>query len=424
MTAHQAIIRQREAARLHVAQIANLQHAFVRAITRSQARPLIETYEWLGTLGRATARYGLFSGRKAADVANLPDYCNIDGDELIGVACFGRPASPQAGDICGKPYRHLAIALERGACVHWAPKNAASYLITHAVRAAHREHGWSIVYAYADSEAGEIGTVYQAANWHYIGQGVGRAPGRAREVVVGPDGRARHDRGLRRLKLKPREAKLLGYELRAASAKHKYIVFAGEERVRKRLCAALRYPVLPYPKRSENGHADPTGLATQFGARNGVPAPGDVAGVGTPINSRCSYRTVGVHVEILVRGRLELRFALDDKRARELALVRIVKRRYATQREVANAFGVSPQSQRRYARDHECGLDALGGATGYPRGRQRDPHGNRRILRLLERGWSRRRIARHLGITEAAVRQRLLRLTSGSTATADVTLAR
>jgi hypothetical protein len=73
--------------------------------------------------------------------------------------------------------------------LHYAPRNAASYLISRACRLAQREHGWTVFYAYADPDAGEIGTIYQALGWDYIGQGAGRTPGRKRDSFVRPDGR-------------------------------------------------------------------------------------------------------------------------------------------------------------------------------------------------------------------------------------------
>ena len=64
----------------------------------------------------------------------------------------------------------------------------------HAVKLAHKEHGWEIFYAYADPEAGEIGTVYQASNWKYLGPS--RA-GRDREKLVRPNGHVVDERQLR-----------------------------------------------------------------------------------------------------------------------------------------------------------------------------------------------------------------------------------
>ena len=66
------------------------------------------------------------------------------------------PGSAQSRDICGQHNRDLAVCLERGACSHLAPPNAASFLISRSVTLAAADHGWRIFYAYADMEAGEI----------------------------------------------------------------------------------------------------------------------------------------------------------------------------------------------------------------------------------------------------------------------------
>ena len=126
--AHQRIIRDRAAESAPREPLANLDGCTVSPVTRAQAKPIILRYEWLGTLGRAKVWYGL----------HAPD------GELLGVVGFGGTA-PR--DLPG------SIILERGACVHWAPKNAASFLIRRAVRLAHREHGWTTFVAYADPDA-------------------------------------------------------------------------------------------------------------------------------------------------------------------------------------------------------------------------------------------------------------------------------
>jgi hypothetical protein len=48
-----------------------------------------------------------------------------------------------------------ALCLERGACVHWAPKNAASFLISRAVKFLHRTLGVVRFFAYAGCGSGE-----------------------------------------------------------------------------------------------------------------------------------------------------------------------------------------------------------------------------------------------------------------------------
>lgn len=252
MRCFQSKIRNEESRKLCIKPPTDLKNAFVRALSTEHAREIILRYEWLRTMGSATAAcYGLFSGRKAAEVQGLPDYCNVDGEELVGVACFGWSGGLLARDICGQTYRDKAVCLQRGACVHWAHPHSASFLISHACKAAHREHGWQIFYAYADESAGEIGTVYQACNWVYIGRGVGRTPGRYREDFVRPsDGKRLSSRTLRHLKLLKSQVITDGWEVIKVPPKHKYVWFEGGSTVRKRLRKALRYASVPYPKRT------------------------------------------------------------------------------------------------------------------------------------------------------------------------------
>jgi hypothetical protein len=231
--AHQKLIRDRRALEEPHSPVTSLSGCRVEAITRQEAASVILRYEWLGTLGRAAATYGLRSA---------------DG-ELLGVAAFGWPSSPESRDVCGKERRAQAVCLERGACVHYAPDNAASYLISRACRLAYRDHGWSIFYAYADPEAGEIGTVYQACNWLYIGQGVGRTPGRPREYWQLPDGSLLSSRSLRHRSMKLADAVAAGWVRVPKHPKHKYVHFEGPAGLRRALMADLRYPPMTYPRR-------------------------------------------------------------------------------------------------------------------------------------------------------------------------------
>jgi hypothetical protein len=231
---YQRAIRDTYAAVTSEPQIPNLSGATVRAVTKEQAEQIILKYEWLGSLGRARAFYGLFCG-----------------EEFVGVTCFGLPTAIQSRDICGQEYRDRAISLLRGACTHRAPKNAASFLISRSCRLAHEHYGWSIFYAYADQDAGEIGNVYQASNWYYIGQGVGRTPGRLREEWILPDGKQVSSRYLRHRGLKLKDAVALGWKRVFTLPKHKYVWFEGNRRERKQLAKLCRYPFLPYPKDRE-----------------------------------------------------------------------------------------------------------------------------------------------------------------------------
>ncbi len=208
--AHQRVIRERAMAQDPREPLTSLDGCTVSTVTREQALPIIVQYEWLGTMGRVKVWYGL----------HAPD------GALLGAVGFGGTA-PR--DLRG------AIVLERGACVHWAPKNAASYLIRRAVRLAFREYGWTTFVAYADPDAGEIGTIYQALGWSYTGQG-GRPNARKRDHLVRPDGRKVDERMLRHLGLKLSD---VPWRRVQTAAKHRYVWREGVDQVTS----------LPYPKR-------------------------------------------------------------------------------------------------------------------------------------------------------------------------------
>lgn len=140
---HQRIMRDTEAKTNPRAQGTTLDYR-VEAIDKREAAAFIKRYEYLKTVGRSIAHYGV------RDIMG----------ELVAVAIFGTPSKMPDG----------VIVLERGAWASWAHPHTASWFIPRAVKQAHMDHGWKIFCAYADPSAGEIGTVYQAANWIYTGQ--------------------------------------------------------------------------------------------------------------------------------------------------------------------------------------------------------------------------------------------------------------
>jgi hypothetical protein len=187
--AHQRRIRDVEAERDPRPPMATLEGCAVEQITYAEAKALITRYEWLRTMPTVTrACYGL----------KTPE------GELAGVAVFAAGPAPESGDLCGPEHRDRAICLARGACVHWAHPHAASFLISRACKLAHAEFGWKVFYAYADPTAGEIGTVYQACNWLYLGIGVGRSGGKGRwRFFSRQEGRWHGERTIRKRRLTP-----------------------------------------------------------------------------------------------------------------------------------------------------------------------------------------------------------------------------
>ena len=138
--------------------IVNIKTSIVKEVSYETAKKIILEYEWLGTMGTTQYYYGIF----------FDGYCG-------GVVCYGyfqamntnsggHPYAPYVGEN----YAKKGIQLSRGACVYWSHKHSASKLISSSLKEM-KDKGYKYAIAFSDPEAGEIGTVYQATNWHYLG---------------------------------------------------------------------------------------------------------------------------------------------------------------------------------------------------------------------------------------------------------------
>jgi hypothetical protein len=258
----------------------SLSNARVVEIEYKTAEPLILKFEYLQNMGAARHCFGLY----------FDNY-------LAGVVVFGMTGGthvPQS--ICGKEHADKVRTLIRGCCTHWSPANSPSYLINRAC-ALMAAKGFPLTIAYADESAFELGCCYQAAGWDYIGLG-GRDTAQRR-----PDGRLIGSRCIsaylrdRKGQPDPRRGATLadaeawiaqsikeGYtvvgqgfnawrvrknwdgsdvtraqvkwelesrygKFQPTPRKHRYLHIGGDKRTQRLLRKALRYPILPYPKR-------------------------------------------------------------------------------------------------------------------------------------------------------------------------------
>lgn len=76
-------------------------------------------------------------------------------------------------NLLGQENRHLEKLISRGACISWSPKNLASALVMFAIRWMVKYTEFRFFTAYSDVEARELGTIYQACNFSYLGQASG-----------------------------------------------------------------------------------------------------------------------------------------------------------------------------------------------------------------------------------------------------------
>lgn len=120
-----------------------------------EVKRFIERHEWLGIMPhRPTHRF----------IATYKDH-------LAGVIVM---ATPNAfSNLLGKEHRDLEKLISRGACISWSPKNLASALVMFSVRWMVKNTSFRMFTAYSDSEARELGTIYQACNFIYLGKNSG-----------------------------------------------------------------------------------------------------------------------------------------------------------------------------------------------------------------------------------------------------------
>jgi hypothetical protein len=224
--AHQRLVRERLAAADHPAP--DISTAEVRPITTAEAKDIIAPYEWLGTMP-AVSRYafGIFFGERCG-----------------GAVVYGDEYAENLGVWDRYGYSGKIICLARGACTYWAPTHAASKLIRRSMKLLPERY--AVVTATVDPAAGEIGTIYQAAGFDYVG--VMRSGGRALVRVNGGHmserqaGRLAGTRGARALAQ-------LGFDAVPVPRRERYFAFRGDKRERARNRSAIAQLIQPYPKR-------------------------------------------------------------------------------------------------------------------------------------------------------------------------------
>lgn len=113
----------------------------------------IKRYEWLGTIGWSVKR--CFTAR----------YNGL----LTGVVIISNPANYTKFDDSVK----LEALIQRGATSSWAPKNLNSKLLMFACNWMVKNTDKRVFIGYSDPTAGEIGTIYQACNFKYLGNKFG-----------------------------------------------------------------------------------------------------------------------------------------------------------------------------------------------------------------------------------------------------------
>lgn len=209
----------------------SIQNGIVREISFDEASPIILKYEWLGKMRAGMLHaFGIFF------------------DSVIGgVVIYANDYSENLGTWDGYGYTGKIICLARGACVHWAHEHTGSKLIRQSMKMLPEKY--KVVTATCDEAAGEIGTIYQACGFDYVGV---MGPGK-RVVFIKPNGDQISERTARDLygtgNIKLLEEK--GLKAEYVKRKARYFGFRGTKKEQKELRKAIESQILPYPKRSQ-----------------------------------------------------------------------------------------------------------------------------------------------------------------------------
>ncbi len=241
----------------------DVKRAMVRPVSRKLAEQIILKYEWLGTMASTTAHYGIFFGAFCAGVTCVA---------LNGVGAAGAYHFEQFGIK-----RQDMATLARGACVHWAPTGSNSKLVSWTCKLLARDRLGKVIVAYSDSEAGEIGTIYQACNWVYVGAADGVK--RPDMEMIAPSGRVYNRRILGSIAKKNNSTTQIvkqellrnGWGMQSGNPKGRYVYVL--DKSDKALIALVESKRQPYPKRDTrpvNGDDLATSEAGRFDSEPGA----------------------------------------------------------------------------------------------------------------------------------------------------------
>lgn len=119
---------------------------------KNNAVEFIKRYEWLGTITQYSTHYfGAY-------------YKGVLG----GVLIFSMPNA--FSKLLGENTKNIERLISRGACASWTPKGLASSFLMWSIKYMVKNTPYRLFTAYSDPTAKELGTIYQACNFYYLGK--------------------------------------------------------------------------------------------------------------------------------------------------------------------------------------------------------------------------------------------------------------
>lgn len=212
----------------------SLKKAVIKKTDRKIAEKIITTYEWLGDMAITNVYYGIF----------WENYCG-------GVICINtNGVCPGNGKQFGLQDKNISY-FARGACAFWTPSGSASKLLSWACRL-EKIRGSLLSIGFADTDAGEYGTVYQASNWICLG----KQTHNSYQYVKGNkviDSRSISSNATRYKVSISEYEKFLekkGWIRQRTNYKYRYINILADEPLKSLIYKKIQHLVSDYPKRS------------------------------------------------------------------------------------------------------------------------------------------------------------------------------
>jgi hypothetical protein len=179
---------------------------------------------------------------------------------LVGICTYGHPMSSPLKACLGEEWYDRMLELNRLCVNEGLPRNALSFFVTQTFKFLPQP---CPLVSYADTEKSHHGYIYQATNWLYTGlsskfedymvKGLESMHHTSIGDSVGRSDKGEYDKSkLERLKEKYGEENVY---LKERSRKHRYFMFLGDKRAKRKMLRALPYDILPYPK-GENQRYD------------------------------------------------------------------------------------------------------------------------------------------------------------------------
>lgn len=197
----------------------------VAPVSARDVREFAKRYHYTGVGNNINWRWGLWHGVT-----------------LHGVVAYNLPTRSVCASVFGEDQLENVWHMGRLILSEDSPRNSESRLIAGSLRAIEKQypHVWAVL-TYAATDAGHIGTVYQATNALYTGT--------AGDPIYYVDQRGqRRGTHLDGRGVTADRAAAMGWTRHVGGVKHRYLYILGSKTQQRQRRSLLRYPVLPYPK--------------------------------------------------------------------------------------------------------------------------------------------------------------------------------